>query len=130
MSKERGHGAPGPVINVVLPNLNNTGGYAVYPTTPNVANDGAPIAPLPQALAPTVDTFILPPNHSEGPKMDIETFCTVYSLSEDFLSRFREHRISGTHAFAHINTKDLKEMNFRIGEIIDIREAVKEWSRN
>jgi hypothetical protein len=126
MSKERGQGAP--VINVVLPN--NVGGYPVYPTAPN---NGAPIAPGPvqQALgAPTVDTFLLLPNHSEGPKMDIETFCTVYSLSEELLSRFREHRISGTHAFAHIGTKELKEMDFKIGEIIDIKEAVKEWSRS
>ena len=126
MSKERGQGVPNqPIINVVLPN--NTGGYPVYPNAPN---NGAPIAPLPQVLAPTVDAFILPPNHSEGPKMDIETFCTVYSLSEGFLSRFREHRISGTHAFAHISTKELKEMDFKIGEIIDIKEAVKEWSRS
>lgn len=125
MSKERGQGAP--IINVVLPN--NAGGYPVYPTAPN--NElGAPNAPLLQALAPTVDAFLSAENHSEGPKMDIETFCTVYSLSEELLSCFREHRISGTHAFAHIGTKELKEMGFRIGEIIDIKEAVKEWSRS
>ena len=125
MSKERGQGVP--IINVVLPN--NAGGYPVYP---NGSNNGVPIAPpLPQALAPTasVDTIILPPNHSEGPKMDIETFCSVYSLSEGFLSCFWEHRISGTHTFAHISSKDLKEMDFKIGEIIDIKEAVKEWSK-
>jgi hypothetical protein len=127
LSKERGQGAP--IINVVLPNNLNAGGYPVYPTVPN---NEPPVAPLPQALSPAVDSssYLLPPNHSEGPKMDIETFCFFISLSEDLLSHFREHRISGTHAFAHISTKELKEMDFKIGEIIDIKEAVKEWSRN
>jgi hypothetical protein len=62
--------------------------------------------------------------------MDIETFCTIYSLSNDLLSRFQEHRVSGTHAFVHIGTKELKEMDFKIGEIIDVKEAVTEWCRS
>ncbi len=120
MSKERGQQAP--VINVVLPN--NIGGYPIYP-----AAGGAAAAPAP-ATASSVDSCLLPANLSDGPKMDIETFCRIYSLSDDLLHHFREHRVSGTHAFAHIGIKDLKEMDFKIGEIIDIKEAVIEWCKN
>jgi len=124
MSKERGQAAP--VINVVLPN--NVGGYPVYPAAPP---GGAPAAaPQAQVFAPAVDISLLPTDLPEGPKMDIETFCSIYSLSDDLLGRFRDHRVSGTHAFAHIGIKDLKDMDFKIGEIIDIKEAVKEWCKS
>jgi len=120
MSKERGQQAP--VINVVLPN--SIGGYPIYPPI-----GGPAAAPqVSQVSSPTMDAHLLPENHSEGPKMNIEMFCTVYSLSSDLLRRFREHGVSGTHAFAHIGVKELKEMEFKIGEIIDVKEAVKEWS--
>jgi hypothetical protein len=120
MSKERGQIAP--VVNVVLPN--NFGGF--YPPGP-----GAPAAaPQVQAFAPMADSPLLPANLSVGPKMDIETFCSIYSLSDDLLRRFREHRVSGTHAFAHIGIKELKEMDFKIGEIVDVKEAVTEWCKS
>lgn len=113
MSKERGS-----VINVVLPN--NIGGYPTFPAA----------VPQAQVFAPAADSPLLPANLSQGPKMDIESFCSIYSLSDDLLSRFREHRVSGTHAFAHISIKELKEMDFKIGEIIDVKEAVTEWCRS
>lgn len=66
MSKERGQQVP--VINVVLPNSNNIGGHLNNP-----------------AAAPRA------PENSEGPKMDIQTFCSMYSLSDGLLHRFQEH---------------------------------------
>ena len=123
MSKERAQ--QGSVINVVLPN-NIAGGYPIYP--PIATGPAAEPAPqVPHVLAPNTNGSLVHENH-QGPRMDIEMFCTLYSLSSDFLCRFQEHGISGTHAFAHINVKDLKEMGFKIGEIIDVKEAVKMWS--
>jgi hypothetical protein len=41
---------------------------------------------------------------------------------------FQEHAISGTHAFSHINSGDLTGMGFRLGEIINLKEAIGVWA--
>ena len=33
-----------------------------------------------------------------------------------------------THAFAYMETAELREMGFKAGEIVDLKEAVKEWA--
>jgi hypothetical protein len=118
MSKERGQTAP--IINVVLPN-----NFAGYPT--HAASAGGP-ATMP--FTPAADSPLLTAILTEGSKMDIEMFCSIYSLSNDLLSRFQERRVSGTHAFAHISVKELKEMGFKIGEIIDVKEAIMNWCKS
>ena len=111
MEKEKGPQAP--VINVVLP--------ANYGLPPPVAP--APLAPPPQQL-----TGLIPSTLSEGPRMDIDTFCVVYLLPDTILQHFRDNAITGTHAFSHITETDLAGMGFKIGEVIDLKEAVKMWA--
>ena len=64
----------------------------------------------------------------EGQRMDIDTFCNTYSLPDNILQLFHAHAITATHAFSHITETTLTQMGFKIGEIIDLREAIKTWA--
>ena len=54
-------------------------------------------------------------------EMDIEWFCLIYNLPFSIQTHFHESAITGKHAFAEINSTDLKEMGFKLGEIIDLK---------
>ena len=110
MAKEKG---PAPhVVNVVLPN--NVYGYQPLP-----------VAPLTQPQVAL--TSLILPNCIEGPEMDIERFCLVYNLPPSIKTHFHESAITGTHTFSEINSTDLKEMGFKLGEIIDLKRAIGSW---
>ena len=110
MAKEKG---PAPhVVNVVLPN--NAYGY-----------QPPPVAPLAQPQA--APTSLILPNYVEGPEMDIERFCSTYNLPPSIQNHFHESAITGTHAFSEINNTDLKEIGFKLGEIIDLKRAIGSW---
>ena len=121
MEKEKGPQLPqAPVFNVILPD-NAYGHFQQAPCDP--------FPPIPQAVHVLLpSTGLIPRTHSEGPKLDIATFCNIYALPEVVLQRFREHAISGTHAFSHIDSGDLSTMGFRLGEIIDLKEAIGVWA--
>jgi hypothetical protein len=110
MDKEKGPQAP--VVNVVLP-----ANYGLPP--PVVVNP----PPLIQKL-----TGLIPSTLNEGPRMDIDTFCVVYQLPDAILQHLRDNAITGTHAFSHITDTDLTGMGFKIGEVIDLKEAVRMWA--
>ena len=110
MEKEKGPQAP--VVNVVLP--------ANFGLPPPVVTQ-----PPPQIQKPT---GLIPSNLTEGPRMDIDTFCVVYLLPEAILRHFHDNAITGTHAFSHITDTDLTGMGFKIGEVIDLKEAVRMWA--
>lgn len=110
MAKEKGPASH--IVNVVLPN--NAYGYP-----------GHPVGPLAQPqVAPT---SLMLPNYIEGPEMDIERFCLIYNLPPAIQTHFHESAITGTHAFSEINGTDLKEMGFKLGEIIDLKRAIGSW---
>lgn len=107
-----------PIINVVLPN-NPFGIYQHAPNGPNPALAPAhPIAPASRHLISAIN---------QGAKIDLATFCSVYALPDSIHNRLRENAISGTHAFAHLTSEDLKEMGFKLGEIINLNQAIREW---
>jgi hypothetical protein len=111
MAKEKGPASH--IVNVVLPN--NAYGYQPLPvTTPLAQSQAAP-------------TSLMLPNYIEGPEMDIERFCLIYNLPSTIQTHFHESAITGTHAFSEINSTDLKEMGFKIGEIIDLKRAIGSW---
>lgn len=112
MEKEKGPQAQAPVVNVVLP--------ANY----GLPHPAAPAAPAP---APIADSGLIPSQYKEGQKMDISAFCAVYELPANVYERLHENAITGTHAFAHMTPADLTTMGFKIGEVIDLKEAIKAW---
>jgi len=110
MAKEKG---PAPhVVNVVLPN--NAYGYQ-------------PVAPVAHPHAAPTSTSLILLTYVEGPEMDIERFCLVYNLPSSIQAHFCESTITGTHPFAEINSTDLKEMGFKLSEIIDLKQAISNW---
>jgi hypothetical protein len=113
MDKEKGPQAP--VINVVLP--------ANYGLHPPVIEQ--PAQPPPQIQQPI---GLIPSTLNEGPRMDVDTFCAVYQLPDTVLQHFRDNAITGTHAFSHITETNLTGMGFKIGEVIDLKEAVRMWA--
>ena len=39
-----------------------------------------------------------------------------------------DNKYSGTQAFAHMEASELRELGFKPGEIVDLKEAVLEWA--
>jgi hypothetical protein len=125
MAKERERpqppAPPAPVFNVVLPN-NLYGVYQDPPALP--APWQAATMPEP-AMAPT----LILPNYIAGEKIDLSTFRTIFALPESVKQHLEKNAITGTHAFAHITSQDLKDIGLKFSEIIDLKEAVKEWAQ-
>jgi len=113
MNKDKAPPLPAaPVINVVLPN-NLYGQY--LPAVP-------PPIPVPQM------TGLIPATHQAGSKLDMAMFCALFGLSDAIHQRLKDNAYSSTHAFAHMESGELREMGFKAGEIVDLKEAIKEWA--
>ena len=69
-------------------------------------------------------TGLIPSTHGPGPRMSMEQFW----LSEDIFRRLDTNKYSGTQAFAHMEPSELRELGFKPGEIVDLKEAVAEWA--
>lgn len=123
MAKEKGPQAP--VFNVVLPN--NFGMYQDFPHAPAPAIQPPQLAPT--LVAPAVSINLIPTNYVEGSKIDLNTFSEIYNLADSIKQRLQENAITGSHAFAHMSTTDLQDMGFKLGEVIDLKEAIKEWAQ-
>jgi len=108
---------PAPIFNVVLPN-NIFGAY----------NPLIPLLPPPAPPAAITSCGLIPPSYKAGEKLDIATFCAIYELSEAILERLKDNAYTGTQAFAHMEPAELREMGFKPGEIVDLKEAVKAWA--
>ena len=121
MAKEKG--PPGPVFNVVLPNTFRM--YQDFLHAPAVR----PPQPAPAAAASANSANLIPANYAEGSKLDLATFCGIYDLADSIKHRLQENAITGTHAFAHMSSTDLQVMGFKLGEVIDLKEAIKAWAQ-
>ena len=121
MAKEKG--PQGPVFNVVLPN--NFGMYQDFLHAPAIQ----PPQPAPAVAAPGISANLIPANYTEGLKIDLATFCEIYALADSIRQRLQDNAITGTHAFAHMSSIDLQTMGFKLSEVIDLKEAIKEWAQ-
>jgi len=88
-----------------------------------------PPQPAPAVVAPAIFANLIPANHTEGSKIDLATFCEIYTLGNSIKQRLQDNAITGTHAFAHMSSTDLQAMGFKLGEVIDLKEAIKEWAQ-
>jgi len=104
---------PVPPINIILPS-NYQPAPATLPAT------------VPSGSA--TSGGLIPELHNEGPRIDMATFCAIYCIPDDIHQRLRENKITGTHAFSQITVTDLKDMGLKLGEIIDLKQAVKDWA--
>jgi hypothetical protein len=111
------------VINIVMPN-------DMFGTLhPAFAPAPGPLHPFPTSQQPiaTLQPLILP-HLQPGVKLDIDTFCLVHGLSNNILEKFRKHAYTGTQAFRYLDIQELKELGFKPGEIVDLKEAILEWA--
>lgn len=116
MGKEKG--SQGLVFNVVLPN--NFRIYCDFPHIPSLQ---------PHQPAPAISTNLIPVNYTKGSKTDLTTFCKIYAVANSIKQCLQENAITRTHAFAHISSAGLQAMGFKLGEVIDLKEVVKEWAQ-
>lgn len=93
-----------------------------------------PIAPAPNAPATEVGlvsnlaSSLLPPSRKCGDNMSIAAFCMLYKLDDSIMTKFVTHSFKETHLLRYVTISDLKEMEFKFGEIAALRDAVEKWS--
>ena len=99
------------------------------PIQVHIYNQGQPAtaAATDVPLAVPQSNALIPATHVAGLWLDIEDFVNFYQLPS-FLRLFADNAITGSHAFSHITTDDLKAMEFKFGEIIDLKEAIILWA--
>lgn len=89
------------------------------PQAGGTGHDGVALVVPPQTHG------LIPATHVAGTRLEIQEFIEFYQLPSSFLRLFMDNAITGTHAFSHITTDDLKAIKF--GEIIDLKEAIMLW---
>lgn len=62
--------------------------------------------------------------------MSMEQFCSIFALSDDIFHWLDTNKYSEMQAFAHMESSELQELDFKLGEIVDLKEAVLEWALN
>ena len=99
------------------------------PIQVHIYNQGQPGGSTgdPPAAVPPQSNSLIPITHVAGTRLDIQAFVEFYQLPSSFLGLFTDNVITGTHAFSHITTDDLKAMGFKFGEIINLKEAIMLW---
>ncbi|KAK7021601.1 hypothetical protein R3P38DRAFT_3541263 [Favolaschia claudopus] len=81
--------------------------------------------PAAGAPAPPTTAMLLPPNTQVGPSSSILDFCAVYGLSADISTKLTTNGYQDTDVFYLVSIDDLKEMQFTLGQIAQLREAVR-----
>ena len=97
------------------------------PIQVHIYNQGQPAA-ADVPLAVPQSNALIPATHVAGLRLDIKDFVNFYQLPSSFLCGQCNFFITGSHAFSHITTDDLKAMGFKFGEIIDLKEAIILWA--
>ena len=58
----------------------------------------------------------------------IAEFCRLYGLGDPILQKFLQHGYLQSRMLRFIQIPELKEMDFRLGEIAALKDAVEMWS--
>ncbi|KAK6974796.1 hypothetical protein R3P38DRAFT_3481402 [Favolaschia claudopus] len=106
-----------PIINFSLPD-------ALFGMMNGGQNPPAAAAPP----APPANLMLLPPNTQVGPSSSIDEFCIFYGLSADISTKLTANGYQDTDIFYLVSIEDLKEMKFLLGQIAQLREAVRKWA--
>lgn len=63
-----------------------------------------------------------------GPDMPLSKFCQQYDLGPNILKKLQDNYYSDARVLRFVTIDELKEMDFRLGEIAGLRDAVERWS--
>ena len=90
-----------------------------------------PVAPAP---APSNNTYdldcqtILQANSKPGPDMPMPQFCEQFELCAEAQEKFHANRYYHARMLRFLTVQDLTTMDFLLGEIAMVRDAVERWS--
>ncbi|KAG1722738.1 uncharacterized protein EDB91DRAFT_1230512 [Suillus paluster] len=116
----------GPVINFnIPPEL-----LAVF-RPPAVLNSDIP-QPAPAGSRTEGDRSqdsLIPYGVPHGPTFSLNEFCSNYTLSNDIRTKLHQNGYTGTETICYILISELKEMEFKLGEIAAMRAAMKRWCK-
>jgi hypothetical protein len=71
---------------------------------------------------------LLESSRSPGLDMPINDFCRLYDLGDAILQKFLNNGYAHSRMLRFVQLAELKEMNFMLGEIAAMKDAVKRWS--
>ncbi|KAG1828411.1 hypothetical protein EV424DRAFT_1536679 [Suillus variegatus] len=109
-----------PVVNITFGN-EFAGLFKSNHTAPNTTT--SEIGP-----APISTSSLIPPLHKPGNDMSIVAFCALYQLDDSITTKFASHSFKEARLLCYVTFSDLKEMEFKFGEIAASRDAVERWS--
>ncbi|KAG2368819.1 hypothetical protein BDR07DRAFT_1371868 [Suillus spraguei] len=78
--------------------------------------------------APNSVSSLLPPSLKPGNNMSITSFCALYKLDDSIAAKFASNSFKEACLLRYVTFADLKEMEFKIGEIAALHDAVETWS--
>ena len=56
--------------------------------------------------------------------MDLTDFCKIFAIVDSIKQCLQDNTIMGTHAFSHMSSTNLQDMGLKLGEVIDLKEAI------
>lgn len=71
---------------------------------------------------------LLHPSRLPGLDMPTSDFCKTYLLSSNIEKRLTDHGYTHARMLRFIQVDELKEMEYRMGEIACLKDAVEQWS--
>jgi hypothetical protein len=71
---------------------------------------------------------LLDPSRTAGPDMPIATFCTRYELGDLILRKLIDNGYSHACMLRFVQITELTQMEFRLGDIAAMKDAVEQWS--
>ncbi|KAJ6514788.1 hypothetical protein DFH09DRAFT_1431435 [Mycena vulgaris] len=131
----KGHAAEGGVgegteftiiaLNGILPTADVYGGKGGKGGDgESAAKGGVGCAPkIVQSLQPSIKTENLP-------HLALAQFCTQYKLSHKILDLLHEAGFETAASLCEVTEKTLKEANFKVGQIAELKRALKQFSLN
>jgi hypothetical protein len=60
--------------------------------------------------------------------MPITTFCTRYELGDPIVRKLTENGYSHARMLRFVQISELTQMEFRLGDIAAMKDAVEQWS--
>jgi hypothetical protein len=81
------------------------------------------------AITNSLNTPLFSPIIKPAVPLPLANFCTTYNLSNEILTCFSNNGFTTLNQLCYIALSDLKEMEFKRGEIAAIQYAIETWSK-
>lgn len=80
--------------------------------------------------ASSPDTCLFSATIKPSTPLRLSDFCAAYNLRTEILNRFSENGFETLNQLCYITLNDLKEMEFKRGEIAGIQDAIATWRKS